>query len=99
MSRLTASERERLEILAEECGEVVQAAMKVLRHGYDAYNPHEASPLDNRDRLEKEIGDVRAIVQMMVDADDLRMAQIVRWQKDKPGRMAPYLHHQQKASQ
>ena len=35
---LSESEQERLSILIEECGEVVQAACKILRHGYESFN-------------------------------------------------------------
>ena len=33
-NQLTPAETERLAILAEECGEVIQAVGKILRHGY-----------------------------------------------------------------
>jgi len=36
---LSPAEAERLALLAEECGEVVQAVCKVLRHGYESTNP------------------------------------------------------------
>ena len=33
-NKLTPAQAERLAILIEECGEVIQAATKILRHGY-----------------------------------------------------------------
>ena len=36
---LTPAEAERLAMLAEECGEVIQMVGKILRHGYDSYHP------------------------------------------------------------
>src|SRR5579872_899269 len=37
--RLTPAQIERLALLAEECGEVMQAVSKILRHGYESRNP------------------------------------------------------------
>jgi hypothetical protein len=37
---LTPAEAERLALLAEECGEVIQAIGKVLRHGYESRHPY-----------------------------------------------------------
>lgn len=36
---LTPAEAERLAMLSEECGEVIQIIGKILRHGYDSYHP------------------------------------------------------------
>ena len=38
-NKLTPAEAERLAMLAEECGEVVQIVGKILRHGYDSQHP------------------------------------------------------------
>ena len=74
----TPAETERLIMLVEECGEVIQAASKVLRHGYECYHPDNApdnkgrgAPQDNRDDLEAEICDVLAAVQMLKLAGDI----------------------------
>jgi hypothetical protein len=37
-NQLTDAEAERLALLAEECGEVVQVIGKILRHGYESYD-------------------------------------------------------------
>lgn len=53
---------ERLFLLIEECGEVIQAATKVLRHGWEgSYDNGEK----NRAALERELGDVLAILALM----------------------------------
>jgi NTP pyrophosphatase (non-canonical NTP hydrolase) len=59
-NQLSPAEAERLAFLIEECGEVIQAASKVLRHGYESFDPtipiHER--LTNRGALARELGDV-----------------------------------------
>ncbi len=69
-------ERERLYILIEELNEAQQIfsraqhiAMKVLRFGFDEVYPK--TETDNRSRLEEELGDVVAMIEVMVRAGDL----------------------------
>jgi hypothetical protein len=61
---LSDAERERLAMLAEECGEVIQIVGKILRHGYESYHPDDPSTT-NRDMLHREVTDVRGVLQMM----------------------------------
>ncbi len=89
---LTAAEMERLAMLAEECGEVVQAVGKVLRHGYQSASPF-GGPV-NRVALEREIGNVRAVVGLMIDARDVRLGDIQHWQRSKRAVFAKWTHHQ-----
>lgn len=51
-NQLTPAEAERLALLAEECGEVIQAIGKILRHGYESRHP-DGGPT-NREALERE---------------------------------------------
>lgn len=57
MARLTREEL--LVLLIEECGEVVQAATKCLRFGYDV--DHGTGYGNNRDQLAKELGELTAV--------------------------------------
>lgn len=50
---------ELLVLLVEECGEVIQAATKCLRFGYDV--DHGTGYGNNRDALAKEMGELTAI--------------------------------------
>lgn len=59
---LTEAQRELLAILAEECGEVIQRATKILRFGYTV-NPW--SGHHNRETLEAELGDLFAVVRIL----------------------------------
>ena len=64
-NKLTASEAELLAMLMEECGEVVQACGKILRHGYESHHPFDRSMGSNRQQLAKELRDVEAIASML----------------------------------
>lgn len=90
---LSDAEIERLAILAEECGEVVQAVGKVLRHGWDSQSPYGGKP--NRQALERELGNVRAIVTLMLDAGDVRLAELQAWQRRKREQAEKWTHHQE----
>jgi len=71
-NKLSAAQIERLAILAEECGETAQAAMKIIRRGFDRKHPRKQG-LTNRGHLEDEIGNVLNAIDMMVDAGDVRL--------------------------
>lgn len=75
-SGLTEAQRERLEMLAEEAAEVVQACTKILRHGYGNYHPdqEDVHPLQretNRDNLAKELMDLWTVYERMALAGDM----------------------------
>jgi hypothetical protein len=94
---LSESEAERLAILIEECGEVVQAACKTLRHGYESANPKAAIGRQgetNREALERELGDLSHAVNRMGDADDINQSAIASRAESKPQHILPFLHHQ-----
>src|ERR1700688_4690436 len=80
-------------------GEVVQAACKILRHGYESTNPNEVVdddhlPETNRGALERELGDLAHAQKRMEEAHDLSPHAIDQRRMSKPERIEPYLHHQ-----
>jgi hypothetical protein len=89
---LTAAQVERLALLAEECGEVAQAVCKVLRHGWRSRSPF-GGPI-NRVALERGMGDVRAAIDMMIQAGDVRRGDIAHWRQCKRASVGQWLHHQ-----
>ena len=91
-NKLTHAELERLAILAEECGEVIQAVNKIIRHGYERYHPDHAE--NNRYDLEKECGDVRHAMIRLCDAGDLDKQGIHNKADYKAKSILNYLHHQ-----
>jgi len=68
---MNAQEKEVMDILQEECAEVIQAVSKISRFGIDNYKP--GKPKTNRQHLEEELGDVIAMI------DILQRMEIVSW--------------------
>ncbi len=58
------SEKQILLICQEECAEVTQAISKVFRFGYDS----EYNDRTNRQRLTEEVGDLLAMIDLMVES-------------------------------
>lgn len=106
MADLTLAERERLTKLNEELSESIermgaliqamgkanQAVCKALIHGYQA--SFEGIDYDNRDDIMREIGDVKAIIDLMVGFGDLNENRINAQRTIKRGRLAYFLRHQ-----
>lgn len=91
-NQLTPAEAERLALLIEECGEVIQAACKILRHGYESRHP--TTLIHNRADLEKELGDLQAALLLLVRADDIDFEHVEMFRDDKIANVRRYLHHQ-----
>ena len=56
--------QETLDILQEECAEVIQAVSKIRRFGID--NSKVGTNYSNREHLEEELGDVLAMVDILL---------------------------------
>lgn len=93
-NRLSPAQAERLHFLVEECGEVIQAACKVLRHGYASVNPHEEGGLTNEASLTREIGHVFCAVEMLIGRSDISEDDVKASRKAKAKDVKKYLHHQ-----
>lgn len=90
---LTPAEAERLAMLAEECGEVIQAVGKILRHGYESTHP-DGGPT-NREALRREIVDLRVIAYMMGLKGDFPPILKDTEFEEAYGRKYRYAHHQE----
>lgn len=97
---LSAAEAEALALLAEEMGEAQQVIGKILRHGFESGNPDRlvnqgvaSITYTNRMELEKELGDVEAAVQIMVNNGFLNTFKITHNIMEKMGKVGKYLHH------
>ena len=62
---MNSKTKEILDITAEECAEVIVAISKINRFGLDNYKPNK--PLTNRHHLEEEVGDLLAMITLMVE--------------------------------
>ncbi len=74
-------EREVMNILSEECAEVIQAISKCHRFGLDNYKP--GKPKTNREHLEEELGDLLAMVDILQEMDVVSWTGIERAQAAK----------------
>ena len=63
--------KEVMDILQEECAEVIQAVIKISRFGLDNFKPGKSKT--NREHLEEELGDLCAMIDILQDLD------IVSW--------------------
>jgi len=63
---ITKKQREALDILQEECAEVIKAASKIKRWGPDSNNRGQ-NPLTNMEELIAEIGDTIAMIDLVKD--------------------------------
>lgn len=94
---MTPAEAERLHLLMEECGEVIQAAAKVLRHGYEGFNPLLEVPIRNRDVLAAEMGDLWYAMHLVtVGTEDVDGLRCLIHSQIKAVNASRWLHHQKK---
>jgi len=63
-----------MNILSEECAEVIQAVSKINRFGIDNYKP--GKPKTNREHLEEELGDLMAMIDILQEMDVVSYANI-----------------------
>ena len=73
---MTESDKEVLLIALEECAEVTQAISKVFRFGFESKHPKEI--LNNRERLEEEIGDLLCMIELMAERQLIEGAAVDR---------------------
>lgn len=91
---LTPAQEERLELLIEECSEVIQACTKSLRHGYGSSNPFGNEQTTNKADLQKELGQLLNALQMMVSASDVSLPKITEAKHKKQQTIHNWLHFQ-----
>lgn len=77
-----------LDLLQEECAEVIQAISKIKRFGWD--NTHPTGGIDNRAKLNQELGHVLAMVDTLMCKQCVMMPEIVSSKKKKLDEMVKY---------
>lgn len=93
-NKLTPAQTERLALLGEELCESGQIIGKILRHGYDSYNPYGHPEDTNRILLETELSHVFAALTLMFRSEDLLLDRIELQTEIKLHNVKQYLHHQ-----
>lgn len=66
--------KEVMDITQEECAEVIQAISKISRFGIDNFKP--GKPKTNRQHLEEEMGDMLAMVDIMLEQGIVSQAKL-----------------------
>ncbi len=84
-----AYERELLVILMEECAEITQVAAKMLRFGVDNIAPR--GDTSNHNLLAGEIGDLKAVIELMIGCGLIDERMIADGQARKQKRLDRYL--------
>ena len=90
---LTPAQAERLAMLAEEAGEIVQIVGKILRHGMYSYHPNNPRK-SNAELLGGEVADLLAVIKQMSDTGDGIYAPSTYEVELALARKLKYSHHQ-----
>lgn len=78
---MNPKQKEALDILQEECAEVIVAISKISRFGLDNYKPNK--PLTNRQHLAEELGDLQAMIDLMYELDIVYPAEVKQYAEAK----------------
>ena len=78
---LNDKQREVLFITQEECAEVTQAISKIFRFGFDMRYPVDGA--SNREKLMEEVGDLVAMIRLLIDFDIIDMDGLEQAAEDK----------------
>lgn len=76
-----SKQKEALDILQEECAEVIVAVSKISRFGIDNYKPNK--PLTNRQHLAEELGDLQAMIEIMYELDIVYPSEVKQYAEAK----------------
>jgi len=69
---------ERIQKLTEECAEISQVAMKILRFGMNSYHPDDPHKTKNHLLLEKEIADLLVVLELMIKSGDINEPRLTK---------------------
>jgi hypothetical protein len=86
-------EAELLIILAEECAEVIQVVSKILRFGAGDTDPNIDDGPTNDRHLSYEVGDIYAVVQLLLRAGIIDADDIYNGQLGKQGKLDRFLQN------
>lgn len=90
MKQVSDHQEECLNILQEECAEVIQAASKIKRFGI--IGKRQDSMLNNIQNLEMELGDVLALVELVKDSMGITTERLEAAKVAKMKRLSQYMH-------
>ena len=74
-------EHEIMSIMQEECAECIQAVSKIFRFGFDGVHPEKS--YDNREHLEEEVGDLLAMIDLLLENETVSWANVNKARRAK----------------
>ena len=95
-ANLAPHEHEILCCAAEEAAEIAQIIMKAMRHGIDSKHPFIQYAELNRVEIAKEIGQLIAVSEMMVQLGVINQSEITFGKNRKWEKIGQFLHHIQR---
>jgi NTP pyrophosphatase (non-canonical NTP hydrolase) len=90
LKQVNEHQEECLNILQEECAEVIQAASKIKRFGVVGKPLN--TTLTNLESLEMELGDVLALVDMVKDSMGITTEGLEKAKQNKMQRLSKFMH-------
>ncbi len=78
--------QEAMDLLQEECSEIIQIISKIRRFGFDSYSPYDPERRTNRRLFNDEVGDFEVLKKFLMDRDILDEVSIedrVNWKTGK----------------
>ena len=88
---LSPAQDEALELVQEECAELIQIISKIQRHGLFSHHPDTGE--QNLHLLHREIGDVMAALRIAEVQNLIHWGDVVTARDKKLYRVQKYLHH------
>jgi len=89
LGKCTHEEKEILNILLEECSEVIQAISKIFRFGFESCHP-EHPFLTNRVHLTEELGDLHCMINLLSQKGVVNYDEIIRYSEMKLTKLKKY---------
>ena len=95
---MTEAQVERLALLAEECAEVIVVVGKILRHGFESYDPTHPNGVDsptNQEMLGHELGDVEYALSLLSKHGEVSARDVLKGRALAEKKKPKYLHYQE----
>jgi len=70
-----------MSIMQEECAECIQAVSKIFRFGFDSKHPEKS--YDNREHLEEEVGDLLAMIDLLLENEVVAWSNVNKARRKK----------------
>ena len=81
--------KEILNLLLEECAEVIQAVSKINRFGFDSFHPSTPHK-NNKDDLEEELGDLECVINLLKNKGVVLESAIRDYKRNKEDKIRAY---------